>query len=78
MLGGGLRTGRRALIGSLLTFAGIAVGIKLMGLDRGGFPIVDTRLWGGLLVTLVIAITGIVARCRSGLRSRSAAARPSR
>jgi general L-amino acid transport system permease protein len=48
VLGGGLRTGRRALIGSLLTFAGIAVGIKLMGLDRGGFPIVDTRLWGGL------------------------------
>lgn len=67
VLGGGPRTGRRALIGSLLTFAGIAVGIKLMGLDRGGFPIVDTRLWGGLLVTLVIAITGIVASMPIGI-----------
>jgi general L-amino acid transport system permease protein len=66
-LGGGIRTGRRALIGSLATFAGTAVVIKLMGLDRGGFPIVDTRLWGGLLVTLVIAITGIVASMPIGI-----------
>ncbi|WP_338688383.1 amino acid ABC transporter permease [Bradyrhizobium sp. 26S5] len=67
VLGGGVRTGRRALIGSLVTFAGIAVVIKLMGLDRGGLPIVDTRLWGGLLVTLVIAITGIVASMPIGI-----------
>lgn len=67
VLGGGFRTGRRALVGSLVTFAGIAVVIKLMGLDRGGFPLVDTRLWGGLLVTLVIAITGIVASMPIGI-----------
>jgi general L-amino acid transport system permease protein len=30
-------------------------------------PIVDTRLWGGLLVTLVIAITGIVASLPIGV-----------
>ncbi|WP_426433838.1 amino acid ABC transporter permease [Bradyrhizobium genosp. P] len=67
VLGGGVRTGRRSLIGSLVTFAGLAVVIKLMGLDRGGFPLVDTRLWGGLLVTLVIAITGIVASMPIGI-----------
>ena len=66
-LGGGIRTGRGVLIRSLLTFAGMAVAIKLMGLDHGGFPIVDTRLWGGLLVTLVIAITGIVASMPIGI-----------
>jgi general L-amino acid transport system permease protein len=66
-LGGGVRTGRRALIKSLATFVGIAVVIKLMGLDHGGLPIVDTRLWGGLLVTLVIAITGIVASLPIGI-----------
>jgi general L-amino acid transport system permease protein len=66
-LGGGLRTGRPALITSLATFAGIAVVIKLMDLDHGGLPIVDTRLWGGLLVTLVIAITGIVASLPIGI-----------
>ena len=66
-LGGGMRTGRRALITSLATFVGIAVVIKLMGLDRGGLPIVDTRLWGGLLVTLAIAITGIVSSLPIGI-----------
>ncbi|MGY8665545.1 amino acid ABC transporter permease [Bradyrhizobium sp. UFLA05-109] len=67
VLGGGFQTGRRALISSLATFAGIAVVIKLMGLDHSGLPIVDTRLWGGLLVTLVIAITGIVASLPIGI-----------
>ena len=67
VLDGGVRTGWRALITSLAAFAGIAVVIKLMGLDHGGLPIVDTRLWGGLLVTLVIAITGIVASMPIGI-----------
>src|SRR5258708_7851497 len=53
VLGGGIRTGWRALIVSLAAFAGIGVVIAAMGLDHGGFPIVDTRLWGGLPVTLV-------------------------
>ena len=66
-LGGGFRTGWRALISSLVTFAGMALVIALMRLDRGGLPIVDTRLWGGLLVTLVISVTGIVASMPIGI-----------
>jgi general L-amino acid transport system permease protein len=64
---GGARTGWRALIGSLVTFACIAVVIAVMGLDRGGLPIVDTILWGGLLVTLVVSVTGIVASMPIGI-----------
>jgi general L-amino acid transport system permease protein len=48
-------------------FAGIALVIAVMGLDRGGLPVVDTRLWGGLLVTLVISVTGIVASMPIGI-----------
>jgi len=66
-LGGGLRTGFRALLATLAIFAGIAVVIALMGLDRGGLPVVDTRQWGGLLVTLVVSVTGIVASMPIGI-----------
>jgi general L-amino acid transport system permease protein len=66
-LGGGIRTGWRALSVSLATFAGIGVVIAVMGLDHGGLPIVDTRLWGGLLVTLVISVTGIVTSMPVGI-----------
>ena len=66
-LGGGVRTGWRALIVSLAIFAGIGIVISVMGLDRGGLPIVDTRLWGGLLVTLVVSVTGIVASMPVGI-----------
>jgi len=66
-LWGGLRSGWRPLISSLVTFAGIAIVIALMGLDRGGLPAVDTRLWGGLLVTLVISVVGIVASMPIGI-----------
>ena len=66
-LGGGFRAGWRALFVSLATFAGIAVVIAVMGLDRGGLPVVDTRLWGGLLVTLVVSVTGIVASMPVGI-----------
>src|SRR5260221_1740042 len=38
-----------------------------MGLDHGGLPVVDTRLWGGLLVTLVVSVTGIVASMPIGI-----------
>ena len=38
-----------------------------MGLDRGGLPVVDTRLWGGLLVTLVVSVIGIVASMPVGI-----------
>jgi len=67
LLGGGLRRGWRSLIVSLLIFAGIGIVIAAMGLGRGGLPIVDTRLWGGLLVTLVVSVTGIVASMPIGI-----------
>jgi general L-amino acid transport system permease protein len=64
---GGFRTGWRALVVSLAIFAGIGIVIAVMGLDRGGLPIVDTRLWGGLLVTLVVSVTGIVTSMPIGI-----------
>jgi general L-amino acid transport system permease protein len=67
VLNGGIRTGWRSLIVSLAVFAGIGIVIAVMGLDHGGFPIVDTRLWGGLLVTLVVSVTGIVASMPVGI-----------
>ncbi len=67
VLSGGIRTGWRALIASLATFAGIGVVIAAIGLDHGGLPIVDTRLWGGLLVTLVVSVTGIVTSMPVGI-----------
>jgi general L-amino acid transport system permease protein len=67
VLNGGIRTGWRSLIVSLGIFAGIGIVIAVMGLDHGGFPIVDTRLWGGLLVTLVVSVTGIVASMPVGI-----------
>ena len=66
-LGGGFRTGWRILLGSIATFAGIGIVIAVMGLDRGGLPIVDTGLWGGLLVTLVVSVTGIVTSMPIGI-----------
>jgi general L-amino acid transport system permease protein len=67
VLNGGIRTGWRSLIISLAIFAGIAVVVVVMGLDHGGLPEVDSRLWGGLLVTLVISVTGIVASMPVGI-----------
>lgn len=66
-LSGGFRNGWRALITSLAIFVGIGFVIAAMGLDRGGLPIVDTRLWGGLLVTLVVSVTGIVTSMPVGI-----------
>jgi general L-amino acid transport system permease protein len=67
VLNGGVRTGWRSLIGSIVTFAGAGLVIALMGLDRGGLPAVDTSLWGGFLVTLVVSVTGIVASMPIGI-----------
>lgn len=66
-LSGGFRTGWRALIVSLAIFASVGIVISVMGLDRGGLPVVDTRLWGGLLVTLVVSVVGIVASMPVGI-----------
>ena len=67
LLNGGVRTGWRSLVISLSIFAGIGIVIAVMGLDRGGLPVVDTRLWGGLLVTLVVSVTGIVTSMPVGI-----------
>lgn len=67
LLNGHIRSGWRSLIMSLVTFAGVAIVIAAMGLDRGGLPIVDTRQWGGLLVTMVVSVTGIVASMPVGI-----------
>ena len=66
-LNGAFRTGWRAQFTSLTTFVGIGLVIAVMHLDRGGLPIVDTRLWGGLLVTLVVSVTGIVSSIPIGI-----------
>jgi general L-amino acid transport system permease protein len=66
LLSGGTRTGWPALGASLASFAAIGVVIGLMG-DGGSLPIVDTRLWGGLLVTLVVSVTGIVTSMPVGI-----------
>jgi general L-amino acid transport system permease protein len=66
-LNGHVHSGWRALRTSLLIFAGIGIIIAAMGLDKGGLPTVDTRLWGGLLVTLVVSVTGIVTSMPVGI-----------
>jgi general L-amino acid transport system permease protein len=43
------------------------VGFLLLVGGVPGLPYVETRLWGGLLVTLVIAVTGIVASLPLGI-----------
>jgi general L-amino acid transport system permease protein len=67
LLSGGVRSGWRALIVSLAIFAGLGIVIAVMGLDHGGLAVVDTRLWGGLLVTLVVSVTGIVTSMPVGI-----------
>jgi len=67
VLNGGVRTGWRSLMVSLAIFAGTGIVIAVMGLDRGGLPIVDTRVWGGLLITLVVSVTGIVTSMPIGI-----------
>ena len=66
-LSAGKRDGLRPLVNCLAIFAGIGIVIALMGLDRGGLPVVDSRLWGGLLVTLVVSVVGIVASMPVGI-----------
>jgi general L-amino acid transport system permease protein len=63
----GLSGSLRALVICLATFAAVALLIYVMGLHRGGLPIVDTRVWGGMLVTLVVSVTGIVASMPVGM-----------
>jgi general L-amino acid transport system permease protein len=64
---GGIRTGWRALIVSVAIFALSGVVIAALRLDHGGLPVVDTGVWGGLLVTLVVSVSGIVTSMPVGI-----------
>ena len=46
--------------------AALAVFIWSSGIDEG-LPVVETQQWGGLLVTMVVAVTGIVASLPIGI-----------
>jgi general L-amino acid transport system permease protein len=50
---------RSAFIGTLIVFAVLGLVLLAIDLDFGLEP-VQTRLWGGFLVTLIVAVTGIV------------------
>lgn len=55
---------------ALVTIAGIMAGIAVILFITGinfGLPFVETSRWGGLLVTLVIAVTGIVVSLPLGI-----------
>jgi len=54
------------LIKGAVTILGIGVLIRVLGLDVG-LEYVDTPQWGGLLVTLIVAVTGIVASLPIGV-----------
>ena len=58
---------RRALLITLAAMLAIVLVIKALGADTGRLPYVETRAWGGLLVTLVVAVTGIVASLPLGI-----------
>lgn len=51
---------------ALVPFAGFAVVLVIMGIDFG-LREVETSLWGGLLVTLVLALCGIAASLPLGI-----------
>ncbi|MGL4288184.1 MAG: amino acid ABC transporter permease [Phreatobacter sp.] len=65
--------GRANLRLLLLSVAALAISfVMFFILQRGMFdlpalPVVETRQWGGLLVTLVVAVTGIVAALPIGI-----------
>jgi len=55
-----------SVVATVGTMAVIALVLFLVSIDFGLVP-VETEVWGGLLVTLVIAITGIVASLPLGI-----------
>ena len=57
---------RTLAIAMLSSFVLLAIVLLAADIDVG-LPPVETRLWGGLLVTLVVAITGIVASLPLGI-----------
>jgi len=63
---GDWRAGARSVV---LPFLAAAIVFFILGLDYSGIglPYVETSLWGGLTVTLIIAITGIAASLPLGI-----------
>ena len=59
-------SGRSALKGWALLGGGLLIAMLLLDIDFGLEP-VETSQWGGLLVTLVVAVTGIVASLPIGI-----------
>jgi general L-amino acid transport system permease protein len=57
---------RAAVLGMLTLFAVLALALLAVDLDFGLAP-VETRSWGGFLVTLVVAVTGIVVSLPLGV-----------
>ena len=57
---------RPAVIGTLIAMAILGLILFVMSVDFGLVP-VETDLWGGFVMTLVIAITGIVAALPLGI-----------
>ncbi|WP_108882195.1 ABC transporter permease subunit [Anderseniella sp. Alg231-50] len=55
-----------ALVASAAIAGGVALLLIIMSIDFG-LPYVETSKWGGLLLTLVVAITGIVASLPIGV-----------
>jgi general L-amino acid transport system permease protein len=61
-----LARGRPVVIGWLVLVGCILLAMAILDVDFGLVP-VETNQWGGLLVTLVVAITGIVASLPIGI-----------
>lgn len=59
-------TARSALLGWIGACCAVIAVLLLMTVDFGLVP-VETQQWGGLLVTLVVAVTGIVASLPLGI-----------
>ncbi|MBL8893537.1 MAG: amino acid ABC transporter permease, partial [Rhizobiales bacterium] len=62
----GSGVGRSAFRGWALVAGGLLVAMLLLDIDFGLEP-VETSQWGGLLLTLVVAVTGIVASLPIGI-----------
>jgi general L-amino acid transport system permease protein len=57
---------RRTVTMGLAVAVGLGILIAILGLPHG-LPVVETNQWGGLLVTLVVAVTGIVVSLPLGV-----------
>jgi general L-amino acid transport system permease protein len=57
---------RSAAVGWAIAFASVMIAMLLLGTDFG-LVSVETSQWGGLLVTLVVSVTGIVASLPIGI-----------